>query len=1113
LQTVSDPVNRQVSLSYDSDRLKTITDPDGHTITFAWNTDGRILSALSSEGYRLFSNTFDSQGRVIAQDDGLSTNQPITISYDESQEGKIITTITDRNGASRRYTYNEHYHLLEKVDELGNVSAVYTYDENGNRITATDGNSHTTGFGYDTNGNMTTVSDAAGNMTQMIYDANSNLTSATDALGKKVALEYDSFDRVICSTDPLNNITEYAYDSNGQLISVKTPQGNITRYEYKNGLPAKIIFSQGNTQEMSYDASGRMISVKDGEGNTTAISYDDSCSGSCRAESITDPLGNKVSMTYDSRGSLLTITDANGNVTRYEYDANGNMIRMINALSQITRYEYDGEDRLIKVTDAKGNVSALTYDAKGRTVSVADALGNTRTMAYDKTLNLKIVKDAYGTVIQSLNYDVSDNLTQMKDALNNAAAFEYDEVNRLIKTIDPMNRVTQFTYDALDSLISSTDPMGGTASQLFDKEGNLTKITDPSGNSTAFAYDKNGRQISETSAAGNTVQYTYNARDLIQSLTNARGQNRQFVYDAAGRLIQMSDPDGVITTYTYDANGNVLTVTDSVGTITRKYDALNRVTEYTDATGNVIKYEFDVVGNLTGLIYPDGKKVVYGYDNANRLVRVTDWNGRQTAYSYDKESRLVQTTRPNGTVMTTRSYNSAGQLLQQKDLKTTGEIIAQYDFTYDAAGNITAERVIPVLEMEPVIPATMTYSAANRLAGYNGQSVSHDADGNMTRGPLNGGMANFNFDSRNRLRQVETTVYTYDAENNRIAVYENSVQTKYVINPQAELSQVLIREDHDGTKTYYVYGVGLIGQERNGAYRSFHFDFRGSTVAMTDGNGIITHQYAYGAYGKVLVLNEESFNPFRYVGQYGVMFDGNGLYYMRNRYYNCKSKKFISYDTIIGGIENSTQLNRFLYSLSNPINRIDPLGLWSFKEFIGGIKYKVKKISGLDKGYIINRTNEPILVSSSMPDRGYGQFQWIVPPNTDSRYMKNSFSDDVDAIYPKDGSVIKISGRLGSLAVYDYNSPYSSSFKRPEFINNFGLNKFTKTFPNVREWKQQDGVKSIYPAGYYRQRVRRYEYTKFKEGIETFFPSNSSNVYKNIGGLRTGAGYVADCVN
>ena len=165
-----------------------------------------------------------------------------------------------------------------------------------------------------------------------------------------------------------------------------------------------------------------------------------------------------------------------------------------------------------------------------------------------------------------------------------------------------------------------------------------------------------------------------------------------------------------------------------------------------------------------------------------------------------------------------------GQLKQQKDIVVaTGEIISQFDFEYDAAGDIIQESIAPEPTIE-VIPFEMTYQAANRLATYNGDVVQFDADGNMIKGPLAGELVDFAFDSRNRLIQTGSTVYRYDAETQRIGVG----QTSYVVNSQPALSQVLVKTEADGTQTFYVYGLGLIGQETGGEYTSYHFDLRGS---------------------------------------------------------------------------------------------------------------------------------------------------------------------------------------------------------------------------------------------------------------------------------------------
>ncbi|CAK8725437.1 hypothetical protein KKHLCK_16720 [Candidatus Electrothrix laxa] len=922
LASVIDPAGRQVSLSYDDDRrLQSITDPYEHTVSFTWSDEDQILTGTSSEGYQLFANTFDSEGRISVQDDGLSDNSEITLTYDESQSDRIITTVTDRNGGATQYTFDGQYRMLEKVDELGNLSATYSYDEQGNRTEAVDANDHSSSFAYDDNGNMTSVTDADGKATTMGYDENNYLTGLTDALGKNSTFSYDDQGKITQAVDSLGRTVTFSYDDDGQLISVTSPLGKVTQYEYSSGLPTKVIRPEGNSREMSYDAAGRLTAVTDSEGNTTTFNHDLPCSGSCRSSSITDPLGNTVIMAYDSRGNLLTLLDAKGNESSFEYDANGNMVRAVNALGQTTEYKYDGEDRLVRLIDAEGNSSSLSYDAKGRMVSLTDPLGNTRTLTYDNTRNLTAVQDAYGRVIQSLSYDSRDNLIGITDILGNSSDLAYDELNRLQQSTDPLGRVVQMNYDALDRLVSTVNPLGGTTEQSFDEDGRLIDITDPTGNKTTFAYDNNSRRISETSAAGSTVQYSYTARDLLDKLTNGRGQERQFSYDALGRITTMSDPDGTVS-YTYDANSNVLTVSDTNGTITREYDALDRVNKYTDSQGNVMQYVYDAVGNLSSLTYPDDKKVEYDYDAADRLVSVTDWNNRTTSYAYDKEGRLTETTRPNGSTVT-RTYSDAGQLTQQVDAKADGEVIIQYDFSYDTVGNIVEETATPTQEQVAISPAVMTYGSGNQLASYNGLAVEHDADGNMVQGPLNGEVASFVFDSRNRLTQVGSTVYTYDVENQRIAVADGDAKTQYVVNPNASLSQVLIREDQAGEKIYYVYGIGLIGQEKNGAYRSFHYDFRGSTVAMTDEVGKITHQYAYTAYGKVDVVQEEDFNPFRYVGQYGVMYEGNGLYYMRARYYQPEIRRFLGEDPI-------WNKNLFAYVENNPVVGIDPSGLTTF---------------------------------------------------------------------------------------------------------------------------------------------------------------------------------------
>lgn len=242
-------------------------------------------------------------------------------------------------------------------------------------------------------------------------------------------------------------------------------------------------------------------------------------------------------------------------------------------------------------------------------------------------------------------------------------------------------------------MTSVIDALNGTGGQTFDADGNRDTMTDPNLNQTHFHFDLAGRFRGETSEAGSTVSLDYNPRNLIEKVTNGRGQAISYTYYGTGRVETSTGPEGTIS-YTYDQNGNLKTVTGGSGTITREYDPLNRVEKYTDARGNTIRYSYDKAGNLQTLTYPDLRQVTYQYSPANLLKSVTDWAGRITTYGYDKNGRMITTTRPDGTVLSC-GYDDAGQLRQMKDVDAQGNVISQHDFTYDSAGNVETEQVLP----------------------------------------------------------------------------------------------------------------------------------------------------------------------------------------------------------------------------------------------------------------------------------------------------------------------------------------------------------------------------------------------------------------------------------
>ena len=289
------------------------------------------------------------------------------------------------------------------------------------------------------------------------------------------------------------------------------------------------------------------------------------------------------------------------------------------------------------------------------------------------------------------------------------------------------------------------------------------------------------------------------------------------------------------------------------------------------------------------------------------------------------------------------TYDTLNRVTKRTVKNLSDVVLSEEDYAYDAAGNMTAAP-----------DSTFSYDTNNRLTWYNGDAVSYDADGNMVTAVLQCDCPTyFEYDSANRLLSACGHTYTYNAEDVRIRNLCSGEDTKYTYNTNCKLSKLLWK-DTNGTVTKYVYGRGLIGEETNSSFTTYHFDCRGSTVALTNANGVITDTFEYDTYGGLISCTCNSNVIFLYNGRDGVVTDANGLIYMRARYYSPDMRRFINADIIHGSISDSTSLNRYAYVNGNPVSFIDPFGLEANRTGISQSEYEVflklcKKFSGFLK--------------------------------------------------------------------------------------------------------------------------------------------------------------------
>lgn len=101
----------------------------------------------------------------------------------------------------------------------------------------------------------------------------------------------------------------------------------------------------------------------------------------------------------------------------------------------------------------------------------------------------------------------------------------------------------------------------------------------------------------------------------------------------------------------------------------------------------------------------------------------------------------------------------------------------------------------------------------------------------------------------------------------------------------------------------------------------------GSTLALTDTNGNVVAQYAYGPYGEDWGYTGSVQTAFTFIGGQGVYREANDLYHMKARYYDASLKRFLSSDPI--GLAGGGNL--YSYADANPVMFADPLGLFTFR--------------------------------------------------------------------------------------------------------------------------------------------------------------------------------------
>lgn len=937
LSTITDPFNKTLTLTYDSGRIKVVKDCWNRTLTFTYDSGSR-LTLIKDSANREVDFTHNSSGDLTTYKDPDSNTS--TFVYDNHR-------ITDWLDEQNRLIAKNYYSPLGKVERQrseGLPEHEWTFYWTGYENIEKDPLGNKKHYLFDALGRHTKFIDAGGRASTVVYDAEGIAIKSTDPLGRYAINGYNSdlnqTTRMVHASDGSVLSTKlFQYDSAKRLWKSTNARGFTTEFLYNpQHKVIKTIHPDAKFEEAHYNSDGTLDWVKSRTASKTTYS---SYNNHGNAQIVTSQLGRFFEYRYSDLGDVIKTWDPKLNLTEVVYNGRRMPKQIIDATNKTATIAYDGKGNRTSSSDRLGRTAGATYNSLGKVTTETNAIGKISTTSYNARDLLWKVRSPGGRVTETF-YDSSGRVERVESPIGYHES-GWDDLTRLTLAENALGEQLVTSYDDIARTTTSTNPRNESVVRKADLNGNPSEITNARSYKTVLSYDSLDR------LTGTTTPELKHSGILYEDLTLERrevftSQSLQPTtrhYNADNQLDQIQDGVGTIG-FGYDANGGLKTVTQGGQIVTYGRDSLNRMTSYTDEVGKIIGYGHDLAEApanryRTSITYPATPgPVLYDRDKLDRLVKITDWAGRESSFTYyddhtaGGDGELDEIKRPNNTVRK-HYYDTAGRLSRVDELDSGGYLIARFDITLDDAGKINREFAVPQSHSWPADSRTATYNKDDQFLTHSGGTFGYDSEGNMTGAPgrIGGSTVNqgFLFNARNQLYEVPTSgaSYTYNAEGHLKSRTIGGVTTSYLVNPAGDLPQILAATTGTQT-TRYVYGMGLLYEEKpDGTIRSYHFDYRGNTVALCAGDGLtVTGRAQYTSYGR-LVQSSGSFDtPFQFNGRYGVLTDeATGLIHMRARWYSPYLARFINRDP--SGFSGG--MNFYAFAAGDPVRFVDPSGL------------------------------------------------------------------------------------------------------------------------------------------------------------------------------------------
>lgn len=847
-------------------------------------------------------------------------NVETSICYNCDDIGRRISQ-KDAKGVVTEFVYDANGNLIRQCerDSNGHSSEILNEFDYANRCirrenSTSEGYVQSSSFTYDSLGNQTAMTDGFGNTTHSMFDAlgrrssilHPEVLNERDQLVRHEELqEYDICDCITLKTDANGFTTSARYNARGKPTEIHYPDGTQERFEYcLDGSLRQALARNGIRTVYTHDYLARVIRTEEFDANGILFS--------------------STSAVYNPFRKISS-TDASGVCTEYP----------VGQFETPVTHENDQQDTHVSSNNPPQTIYDYTQNVLK--ISVTDHSGlTTQTTINPRNQIEKIIKlNRFGQVIsrQEMRYDGLGNKILEKHGDSFSIAWKYGPCNRLEKVVEaygsPNQRQTSYQYDDKGQLLAIIKPDGVWVTYHYDAAGRL-ELLNSSDKSVCYqyAYDDAGRISSVEDLVYQTIfQRIYNPSGQLEHEVLGNGLAISNAFDPSGRRTKVILPDGSGINYEFDSDVlQAVHRVDAMGACmyTHSYSDCNEWGQVLKAQliGGLgeIRYSYDASHRLVGMSSPFYSETVPedGYDPAGNLTRIDihDPLGIHAAhYTYDDQNQLIS---EEGSAAHDYQYDGTGNVYRDDLQMHFDERLAVTQcgdtyFRYNANG-------CPIEKRTQNETITYEYDALDRLIGV----CNNDRQAfKYTYDAFNRRLSKKSFvrdESSKKWIEVAALRFLYDGRDDIGAA-----------NSEGTLVELKVPEMGQEIGLGQSVAIELDGIP----YAPFH-DRRGSVTCLVDlKTGAPAETYRYSAFGEMQGFDsigqsiEKSMldNPWNFSGKrYDVE---TGLIYFGARFYDPSLGRWMTPDPA-GFIDGP---NRFAYVNNNPVNGIDPHGLFSLSGF------------------------------------------------------------------------------------------------------------------------------------------------------------------------------------